>query len=400
VKVDPGTCLRCRATKYLCGLTYCPVTVKMSILNMRAGIYEELSGSSPPSVFVGRFNYPKVAVYPSAPPLGGDTSRYEDPKLWISMSLDEFLAMRLSVFRGGQSFRVEQASDPSRDLWDVQTLALSPRPVEVEMKFKEPPKTRNVIDDTLPPLGPSAPLDKLRLGTIPPPEKVVEKVFSSQDMKAIEGMRLLYTSGVGVERISRILSVGGMGVDRKLVPTRWSITAVDKTLSDQLVKELKEFDILDNVEVYVREHLRNLFVAMLIPGNWSFEWGEAWFPRTAWNYWGGEVAVEIDHEGYSGRKTYPEIGGCYYASRLAVAEHLVKRRRQATVVLWRETYPGFFFPVGVWFVRENVRKLLEGRPETFDTVWEAVEYLSSRLKVSRDWTRKSWILNLMRSRLF
>lgn len=89
-------------------------------------------------------------------------------------------------------------------------------------------------------------------------------------------------------------------------------------------------------------------------------------PQDCLELLGRRGAVEIDHEGYSGRKTYPEIGGCYYASRLAVAEHLVKRRRQATVVLWRETYPGFFFPVGVWFVRENVRKLLEGRPETFE----------------------------------
>jgi Uncharacterized conserved protein len=109
--------------------------------------------------------------------------------------------------------------------------------------------------------------------------------------------------------------------------------------------------------------------------------------------------IEIDYEGYRRRKTYPEIGGCYYSSRLAAAEFLRSRRRQAVVILWREIYPGFDLPVGVWFVRENVRELFRGKPAEFDSLDQALASVS-RLTKAKGWEGKSWAVRLMRSRLF
>ena len=54
--------------------------------------------------------------------------------------------------------------------------------------------------------------------------------------------------------------------------------------------------------------------------------------------------------GIPGRRDYPAIGGCYYASRLAVLEALRSIRRLAAVITWREIYEGFDLPVGVWDV--------------------------------------------------
>ena len=201
--------------------------------------------------------------------------------------------------------------------------------------------------------------------------------------------------------ISGILSVFNLGVESKLVPTRWSITAVDKTLSDLLVRKIKEYPSIDQVEVYVRKFRLNTFVAILVPGEWAFEWGEAWFPSTTWNMWGSSPQVEVDYEEYLGRKTYPDIGGCYYSSRLAVAEHLERRRRQAIPILWREIYPGFYFPVGVWFVRENIRELLKSESMKFDTVNDALKFLEGVLKVSpHEWSKHSGLIPMIRSRLF
>ena len=39
-----------------------------------------LSGTSPPSVFVGSYNYPKVGVGPMVPPIHGDTSLLDIPE--------------------------------------------------------------------------------------------------------------------------------------------------------------------------------------------------------------------------------------------------------------------------------------------------------------------------------
>ncbi len=385
MNIDSRLCILCRGTKYLCGLSYCPVFIK----RMKIDIPKDFDGSSPPSVFVGRVGYPKISVFASSPPIKGNTSVYENPKEWIKMNLDDFLSLRLSMARGGDKFRVNDTRNPPKLLDDIKILSLSPNPIEIEMKFKYEPK--NVIfNEDHPPMGPSAPVEKIRLGTLPPPEKVVEKVFEDKDLKSTEGIIHLYKSGIDVERISRILSIGNMGIKRKLVPTRWSITAVDKIISDNLVNEIKKYETIDKIEVYVREFNRNLFVAILIPSKWSFEWGEAWFPGSTWNKFGNKVGIEVDNEGYFGRKDYPEIGGCYYASRIGVSEFLLSRKKQATAILWREIYSGFDLPVGVWFVRENIRELFKSKPLVFDTVDEALLSLKLRSGLN-SWIKRSLI---------
>lgn len=315
------------------------------------------------------------------------------------MTMESFLTMRYSMVRGGRTFPVDSALSPSRELETMQHLALSSRPAEVKMNFTKEPRGKIVVDEGHPPMGPAAPLKRLKVGTLPPPERVVEKVFNDSDLKSSEGIRKLYESGVEVERISRLLSVGALGVRRKLVPTRWGITAVDKQLSDAMVEEVKRNPWIDKVELYVRGFRENLFVAILMPGNWAYEWGESWFPSTTWNPWGAEEFTELDWEGYRGRTTYPGIGGCYYAARLAVTENLKQRGRQTSVILWREIYPGFNLPVGVWFVRENVRELLRGRPETVDTLEEALQKLR-KITRAKGWETKSWMVKTIRSRLF
>ncbi|MCY0891276.1 MAG: hypothetical protein OWQ51_09960, partial [Pyrobaculum arsenaticum] len=58
----------------------------------------------------------------------------------LHMSLERFLAMRLSLYRGAVVLRVEDAARPPRLLQDVQLLALSQRPVEVYLQFRKPPR--------------------------------------------------------------------------------------------------------------------------------------------------------------------------------------------------------------------------------------------------------------------
>ena len=210
----------------------------------------------------------------------------------------------------------------------------------------------------------------------------------------------LYRSGVDVHRISRLLSVGALGVRRRLVPTRWSITAVDKQISDRLLERIKRMPVIDRYLVYVRKTRGNTFVGLLAPRGFMYEWGEAWWPSTTWNCFGSSPEVEVDWEGPRGRSTYPSIGGCYYAARLAAAEALEAMGRQAAVVLWREIYPGFDLPIGVWFVRENVRALFRSKPEKFDDLGEALSYMASHLKLPLDiWYSRSHVVKILRTTL-
>ncbi|TLY10983.1 MAG: hypothetical protein E6K88_02680, partial [Thaumarchaeota archaeon] len=50
---------------------------------------DAIDGSSPPSVFVGRYGYPKVRIGPMIPPLHGDTTILDRSEMWIGKSIEE-----------------------------------------------------------------------------------------------------------------------------------------------------------------------------------------------------------------------------------------------------------------------------------------------------------------------
>ncbi|MEM2804661.1 MAG: Nre family DNA repair protein, partial [Zestosphaera sp.] len=350
-------CSLCRGSKYLCGLTYCPLLVRFySRVSVRlVELSDFIEGSSPPSVFVGRVGYPKVNVGPSLPPQAGDTREYELPESWIGKSLEDILVKRLSMVVGITQVSVRDVG--SSYVSRVQELALSEKPVDVEVLLDKKYFRKPLFGEEVPPFGPRALLRDLRVVSNPYFGRPVEKVFSDTDLRASNAVLLLYSEGVPVSRIQRVFSVGALGrlPERRLVPTRWSITAVDDIISKSLVKRVRELPELSEILVYVREYMQNLFVAVLLPGVWSYEWVEAWFPGSTWNPSGIKVAIGGDHEGPAGKSEYALTGGCYYAARLGVAEHLLYRLgRQATAFLYREIYEGFNVPVGVWFVRENI----------------------------------------------
>jgi len=184
----------------------------------------------------------------------------------------------------------------------------------------------------------------------------------------------------------KAFSMGSFGVERnrRLVPTRWSITAVDDIISKDLANRIKGYPLVNQYEVYESDYLGNRFEVLLVPDAWCYEAYEAWYPRTLWNPSETHVSIVTDWEGYSGRSRYASMGGCYYSGRLAVLEHLEKVRRQAKVFILREAYPDYILPVGVWQVRENVRNAMRGEPQRFDTMEKALDRVMGRLSIGLD----------------
>jgi len=58
-----------------------------------------------------------------------------------------------------------------------------------------------------------------------------------------------------------------------------------------------------------------------------------------------------------------------------------ERKRQAKVFIFREAYPDYILPVGVWQVRENCRNAMKQEPRKFETMNEALDYTMSRLSI-------------------
>ena len=256
------------------------------------------------------------------------------------------------------------------------------------------PAGRLVLDDEVQPYGPSAELKKMDVGNIKFDSKI-EKAYYDTDLKAKDAVLELYRKGAFVSRIQKAFSAGAFGIkkQRRFVPTRWSITAVDSMIGRELREKMKTYPLINEYRIYESWELDNRFIILMMPLSWRYELVEAWYPNTVWNPLGKKIVIFSSSEGYYGRKTYAEIGGCYYAARLATAEFLSKERRQAGVVILREAHPGYIMPVGVWNVRENVRNAFKKTPRRFDTLKELLSYISSKLdiKISR-WINNSKVL--------
>jgi len=237
-------------------------------------------------------------------------------------------------------------------------------------------------------------LKKISLGSLSLDYRI-EKRVSDTDLPAEEAVVELYRSGIDVSRIIKVFSIGGLGRRRRrvLVPTRWSITAVDDILGRWLYRRVRRYPEIDSYLVYEKDFLENRYVALLVPGPWIYEFMEAWYPGTFWNRLGSRVVVEGSAEFGRPRKEYADIGGCYYASRLATLEHLDRIGRQATVIIFREAYPGYVFPVGVWSVRESVRMLFRERPLRFDSLGDALRHVFGRLRTPRGMWRSEVSIN-------
>ncbi|MEN3052075.1 MAG: Nre family DNA repair protein [Candidatus Methanosuratincola petrocarbonis] len=389
-------CILCRGGKRLCGKAVCPVELKARALisNSGAVMRTELSGSSPPAVFVGRYGYPAVSVGPMVPPVYGDTSVMDVPESWLFESIPSIVNYRYSLVRGTVKVKVDAARRGGRIVDSLQELSMGTVPADTEVTFTKAPAGRILIDDNSQPFGPSAPLKQFSVSSVKVDHRI-EKAFYDGDYLAVDALYELYNSGVEVSKLQRAFSMGVFGIqkNRRLVPTRWSITAVDSILSQRLIDEVKGYETIDKYRVYFWKHQHNTFAAILIPRTWSFEWMEAWFPGTFWNQEGTAAAVEGDYEGYGGRKEYPGIGGCYFSCRLGVAEHLRSIRRQATALVVREIMPEFPLPLGVWFVRENVRAMFRMPHSEFEDLRSALTHLGGLVRVPvAKWVSKSVIL--------
>ncbi|MGB6500368.1 MAG: Nre family DNA repair protein [Thermoplasmata archaeon] len=401
LREDPSLCLRCRSAQLLCGKPICPILLKYRAFERTLPMVPgtELDGSSPPGLFVGRFGYPSVSAGPLLSPEHGASELLDTPEDWVGRSVEEVVGFRTSLVRGTFRLRVTDAERPNRWLEELQLLGLAEGSVESEATFRRPPRGHLALSDSTPPFGPSAPIEKVRLD-VRRLDPHLDRLSSDVHANARVAVEELYTRGVRVSRIQRAFSVGTLGRRgrRKLVPTRWSITAVDDLISKQNVEQLRYRPEISEIEVYRLTALDNRWLIVLLPGAYRYESIEAWYPNTLWNPSPSEIVMIGDHEGFDGRTTFASIGGCYYAARLAVSEALLRQGRQAGIVVLREVHPGEILPLGVWNVREHVRSALRSPPERLASLGDLTERIRSTFAIPVDrWLRSSAVLHEART---
>ena len=383
-------CPVCHGISSLCKEEYCPYLAKLRawLSVARLERVERVFGASPPSVFVGEHGYPKVLAGPLVPPMPHeDTTLMDMPERWVDKGFEELLRYRLSLVRGKYALDVGEAADPSRVLATTQEVIMASRPTDVEAVFGKRPVLSEVFYSRSAPNGPSAPLVSVKLAENPSVSLRVEKVVGDIDFRAAEAIPELFSGGVRQSQITKLLSIGLLGVrrHRRLVPTEWSITAVDDILGKGLIDKVLDFPETSVFNVFGHDALGNAVWVILLPSPWMFEGLEGWLTD--------DSRVYSDYELSSGRKTYPtNLAGAYHAARLAVLEHLVDRRRQAGALVFMEVHPEWI-PLGVWRFREIARKALRRAPVEADDLDHALRLVATGLAIPIEkWVKASRVI--------
>ncbi len=351
-----------------------------------------IGGSSPTDLFIGRYGYPNVYAGPLVPPLFGDTSKLGTPEEWREMQISDIVEMRSNLVRGMELLKVGDVEKGGM-ADKIRELALASKPVEAEFEFARKPYVEQVRGDDIEPFGPSAMMKRFRLGNVKA-DRRMERMHYDTGASSTTALVELYKKGVLVSQLQRALSAGLFGLKgkRKFVPTRWSITAVDDTLSKGNLSLVKQNEAVDGIKAFYSSALDNRWLIFFFPGGWEYESIEAWYPNTSWNE-GNGIEISSSYEPYGGRKKYAEIGGCYYAARLAVSEKLTAMKKQARVLILREVHEGYIMPVGVCNVREHVRETLQTKPIEIDSMEGAYKMIKAKLEIPRDeWFAQSRIL--------
>ncbi len=347
------------------------------------GKVAKLDSSSPPSVFIGsKLRYPEMNVGILSPlERDKDAWIYDDAKYWAEndFTIKDVVSLRdgllNSRFKGkATDVRKVDTGKGNRFVQIAQEIALASKPVDVEIELERKVGPGIQKDKINLPQGMRAPLKKARIVSNIKVKRQVDKVVND-DIKAVEAVDYLYKKNFSEYVLSKILSVGVLGLkkDKKLVPTRWSITATDDMIGKRLIEQIKNYRGIENYELHFGEFMGNCYLILLFPNVWSYELFELYLPGSSWNP-GKQIKAATDYELYNGRKSYAkDTAGGYYASRLPILEYLNKIKRQAAALAIRIELPTYWAALGVWVVRESVRKSLKSKGFEFNDIKELIE---------------------------
>jgi DNA repair protein NreA len=366
-------CAECKG-KGMCGLPRCPI---MSRFHAQVTVKPATSyqGSSP-SVFIGSYGYPDVQ---GGPLLINDS---DNPPEWLrqNLGMEDIVGIRARTIRGNSGLDAVAGN--------LQEIALSTIPLDVDVLFTKPVAFSLNFDGTVAPVGLTGPVRHMDVIGSARVERAVDRVTSDTDVTATDACVALMDSDIDVYQITKLMTAGLLGKRRTFVPTRWAITAVDDTLSIQMKKEIARYSPIDEIRLFDGEIYGNRILCILVPGDWKYEMIEIWGKQTLWA--GDEAVIVQDREGMT-KKGYSPISGAYYSARLAACEYLKSIRRCARVIIVRNVSSDYWAPLGTWVIREATRKAMHDPPVACPSLDVAASEVTARLG-SGAWLRHSTLI--------
>lgn len=383
-------CYRCRG-RGMCGK---PCRILASLKHSQPKIKLQFSGSAP-EIFVGKYNYPEVYTGILSPNEYGSTEKFSMPEIWFreNAGIEDIMKFRSQMIYSRFQSHIKKGS---RFLGVMQEIALASKPVATEFRLKKKPQISFSLAHHMPVVGNPAPLASARVEENPKVERKVDYLTSDYDAKATEAVHELYKSEIAVSNIIKVLAAGMLGVkvQRKLVPSRWAVTAVDDSISKMLLERVKTMPWVSDIMLFHSEYLGNHYEILLLPSQFEFEVIEARMSGSLWLQGSSANYFSEDYENNFGRKDYAsDVTGAYYANRLAVSEYLSEIRKQAACIFIREVRPEYYMPCGVGILREASRDAFTRNPEKFPNIQEALKAAQERMRIDiNEFTGRSVLL--------
>lgn len=300
-----------------------------------------------PNIFIGNYNYPNINVGFLSSNLN---LNQDDIKILKSSSIRDVLDLRTTLINAHFKSNIKSRT---KLLELNQEVAQSIKPADVEIYLHKKPIFQTNFNEITKPQGPSIKLLDIKLtSNVNIPTKV-DYIISQNDLKSTEALEILSKKGFDEYYLTKLLTSGSLGLktQRKLVPTRWGITAVDDALAKSIIEKIKYLPYHEH-SLFFGSLFGNYYLIMFFPNNWQYELFETFVPS-------GINATATDYESFNGRKEYAfNTSGGYYAARLPILQYLNVKARQASVLVFRFITEEYWAHLGCWVCREATKNSL------------------------------------------
>lgn len=320
-------------------------------------------GSAP---IVGEKNYPFLATH-NISNEDKKTSFFETGNL-VKKSYNEILPLKAkSILGSTQKNYIKKPK--ARIVEELRDIYKSKTAIEMQSSFDKEITFNKILSSKVAGvMGSQNELTKLEAQENTKTSNKIEK-FTANDIKAREAIISLYEKGVSEHQIINLLALGSFGIEinRKLVPTKWAISAYDQTIDNYLHKKIQKYSLINQYEIYQDRDKGNDFIIILLPDTFSAEIVETWdisgFDQSeATGKWKTDkkMIIEQDYVGNNNKLGYtePNCSGGYWATKSPINRFLDQRKKQASYISIR-FIDNYEIPLGVVFVRECARKALK-----------------------------------------
>lgn len=319
------------------------------------------------SAIIGEKNYPLVATHNISNE--NKSSSYQNTSNLVKKPYEEiFKAKAKNVLGTTNSQYIKKPNEKITE--ELTNIYKAKKPTQFASHFeKQIQFTKLLTNKVAGIMGSQNNLVKLHSTENTTTSKKIEK-YTQEDIKSKEAIISLYEKGINEHQIINLLALGSFGIstNKKLVPTKWAISAYDQTIEKHLHKKILNYSIIENYEIYHYFDKGNDFYIVLLPETFSGEIVESWDDIIERDY------VSVDN---TLNKQEPETAGGFWATKCGIHELLHKRKKQSSYISLRHI-TNYEIPLGVVFVRECVREALSKEPIfKSSNIEEVKEYLKT-----------------------